>query len=408
MRWTIVRDIELRNGCREVLINMSSQTWQNMEWKHKIRLFLPKNMAKTDIKTLLMVTSSFMEGAKNDEKAQEYGLKIVEQVDSPIAMLYDIPNQPLFDGLNEDQLLAESLERYSKTGDETWPIIFPMVKSVVKAMDCISEFLAQDAQLDCHQYVVTGASKRAWTTWFMPVIEPRVIAIVPMVYNNLNIERQLQHQLDSWGKYSEQISAYTDKNLPQKLKDKDPKIQALVKLIDPFVYHDQLKVPKLLVNATNDRFWTLDALNHYYDELPGQKYIYFAPNAEHNLQYGKDNTMSTIAAFFKSVDGRLDFPEVTATYAESEQQVVVNLNTTGEPWEVVLMRASANTRDFREAHWDEVLMHKKRNTYEMHVKKSEYTYSAMFCQAVYFENGSEFCLSSNIHIAMPSGNSKSP
>ena len=62
----------------------------------------------------------------------------------------------------------------------------------------------------------------------MPAVDDRVMGIVPMVYDNLNIEAQLQHQLDTWGHYSRRIGAYTDKNLPQKLKAKDPAIQKLV------------------------------------------------------------------------------------------------------------------------------------------------------------------------------------
>jgi PhoPQ-activated pathogenicity-related protein len=399
--WEIVRDLKLKDGTREVLIDLHSQTWQGIPWKHKLRVLVPKNLAKPEMKTLLIVGGSFTGGNQNDEKAQQYGLQVAEIVKAPVAMLYDTPNQPLYDGLKEDRLLAETFDRYYKTGDESWPIIFPMVKGVVKAMDSLTEFLAKEANVTCDKFVVTGPSKRGWTTWFMPIADARVVGIAPMVYDNLDIERQMQHQLDSWGQYSAQISAYTDKNLPQKLKEKDPKTMALVKIIDPFVYRDKLNIPKLMVNGTNDRFWTLDALNVYYDALPSPKYIYYAPNAEHNLQEGRDNTISTIAAFFKFVDGQMEFPEVSATFTEDAGRVGVNFKAEGKPWEVVLMRTSANTRDFRDSRWEEVLMNKKRTSYELSLKIPENTYTALFCQAVYFEDGNEFTRSSQIHIVKP-------
>ena len=45
-----------------------------------------------------------------------------------------------------------------------------------------------------------------------------------------------------------------------------------------------LKQPKLLLLGTNDRYWPLDALNVYWDGLPGDKYVTYVPNNGHGLK----------------------------------------------------------------------------------------------------------------------------
>ena len=39
----------------------------------------------------------------------------------------------------------------------------------------------------------------------------------------------------------------------------------------PWVYRDKLTMPKLILNGTNDPYWTLDALNLYWDDLNGRQ-----------------------------------------------------------------------------------------------------------------------------------------
>jgi PhoPQ-activated pathogenicity-related protein len=141
---------------------------------------------------------------------------------APVALLSDIPNQPLFGGLREDDLLAHTFVQFLTTQDTTWPLLLPMVKGVVRAMDAIQDFLQRQQHISTAGFVVSGASKRGWTAWLTPVVDARVKAIAPWVYDNLNLAQQLRHQRDTWGQFSGQIAEYTERGLPQRLLAGEP------------------------------------------------------------------------------------------------------------------------------------------------------------------------------------------
>lgn len=267
----------------ECQISLTSQEWHGITWKHNILVRKPANPASKDT-AILFITG-------DGPRAGDYtAINMATQLSKlPVAMLFDIPNQPLWDH-REDDLIGHTFEQYLRTGDASWPLLFPMTKSAIRAMDAV-----QAAMPNIKRFVVTGASKRGWTTWFVGAAgDKRVIAIAPMVIDNLNIPAQMPHQLELWGEYSIQIKDYTTRGLQQQLAT--PRGQQLVRMVDPYFYRSNIKVPTLIVKGGNDQYWTPDALNLYWSGLQQPKWVTTVPNAGHNLGDGVQ-AISAIAAF---------------------------------------------------------------------------------------------------------------
>jgi len=388
-KWEKVDEEALPQGALKIDIKLTSQTWQDIVLQHKLRIIKPKEI-KDPTLVFMLITGS---GSGRDELI--YGSMIAAGIGAPVAILHDVPYQPLFGGLREDALISHTFVKAIETGDLEWPLLFPMTKTAVRAMDAIQEFSKKELGVEVNGFVVAGASKRGWTTWFTGVVDKRVKGISPLVYDNLNLVRQMEHQVEAWGKYSEQIDDYTEKNIPQRLVEGD--LRELSFLVDPYTYRDRITMPKLIVTGTNDRYWPLDALNIYYDNLVGEKYILYVPNKGHDVGDMR-RVIGDAVAFFLKVDGKIQFPELTWDYAEKDGGVELSVKSDLEPVSVSAWTTKSPTRDFREAEWHETQMTLEGSTYRYTLKKPDQGYAAIFGEAVYKSGGKEFFLSTNVRI----------
>ena len=125
-------------------------------------------------------------------------------------------------------------------------------------------------------------------------------------------------------------------------------------MVDPYFYRDRLTMPKLLINGTNDRYWTLDALDLYWDDLKGPKYVVYLPNAGHGLDQNRDYAINGIGAFFRHVVDRAGrCPSVTWKFARSgDGPLRLTRRRLAEPKAAQLWTARSDSRDFRESRWE--------------------------------------------------------
>jgi PhoPQ-activated pathogenicity-related protein len=269
-----------------------------------------------------------------------------------VVVLPQVPNQPLLGGKNEDALIAETFVRYLETKDEEWPLLFPMVKSAVRAMDAAQAF-AQERNQPVERFVVTGASKRGWTTWLTAAVDPRVKAIAPMVIPTLNFRAQNKHQLENFGKYSEQIDDYTARGLTEKIDT--PTGTRLWHMVDPLSYRDRLTMPKLQINGTNDPYWTLDSMNLFWDDLKGPKAVVYLPNAGHALDQHRDYAIEGVGALFRSAIGGKPLPELSWKHRDTESgDLELAVISHPAPRSAQLWTSTSTTLDFRRSKWSPI------------------------------------------------------
>src|SRR5207247_7918957 len=126
---------------------------QGITWEHGLQVYVPAGVKPTATMFL------WNQGGKPGSGSAIFGFSLAAKVNAPVAILFGIPNQPLFDGMKEDVLIAETFVRYLATQDNDWPLLFPMVKSLVRAMDALQAFADKEWGVKPTGFVVSGASK---------------------------------------------------------------------------------------------------------------------------------------------------------------------------------------------------------------------------------------------------------
>src|SRR5262245_49532757 len=245
-------------------LHFESQRWQGQPWKHQLLLVRPKRVEDERHAVFIIGGGRWRdeyEAATGEEPLPEDAglfVAIARALKTPVVVLAQVPYQPLFD-MTEDRLIAHSFERYLMTHDPEWPLLLPMVKSVVRAFDASSAFSEREWGAPLERFTLTGGSKRGWTTWLTAAVDRRVTALAPIVIDALNMQRHFPHQSEAWGAPSASIKPYTDLGLDRILSSQEG--EDLRQIVDPYSYRDKLTQPKLVVLATNDQYFPLDSAN---------------------------------------------------------------------------------------------------------------------------------------------------
>ena len=348
--WKIVHKPE-PGGKQVFVLEMTSQTWHDITWKHYMYIVEPSKTVNPG-NCILFITGSAI-GREPRDADRMIAEALAETSGSAVAMLFQVPNQPLFGDHVEDSLIGETLLKALESGDSTWPLLFPMAKSAIRGMDTVQAFFKQHRDKEIKNFVVAGASKRGWTTWLTAASQDkRVLAIAPIVINTLNTRKQMEYQLETWGDFSPSIGDYTVRNLVQEHGDDMPEYKKqLWTMIDPYSYRSRLTMPKLLIHGTNDPYWTVDATRWYWDDLVGVKYVLNLPNAGHDLGNEKLKGFQTLAAFTRYACSGQPWPQMTWKRSEAADHYTVAVRSDIPVKAAKLWTAPSETKDFRKSRW---------------------------------------------------------
>lgn len=378
-------------GLREIVVEFTSQEWRTSAdvdrtlWEHGLSIVIPPG-AHPDTALL------FISGGANDREVlastDERMRQVALATKSIVVSLSQVPNQPLVfhnDGQEryEDDLISYTWRKFIETGDETWPAQLPMTKSAVRAMDVAQDVIAVENEgQKIEHFVVAGASKRGWTTWLTAAVDPRVVAIAPIVIDVLNVRRSLRHHHDVYGFWAPAIGDYERAGLADELDRQE--CRNLLAIVDPFVYRARYTMPKCIINASGDEFFVPDSSQFYFDRLPGEKHLCYVPNTGHSLK--DTNALETLIAFHHSVLYKTPRPALTWKPGEADEW---RLTSSAPPKSVVLWSANNPTnRDFRHeeigsAFHPETLAANGAGEYVIPALKPAQGWTAYFAQAEY-------------------------
>lgn len=376
-------------GLSSYVLKMTSGIWRGAQevynpepWTHYVTIIEPPIVLHD--KALLMVTGGSTDTEPDLTDVATMVFPFISATGTIAAVVKSVPNQPLeFVGetrkRSEDAIIAYSFDKYmdaykARKGDITWPALLPMVRTAVRAMDTVQKFVKEEKpgnKYELNQFVITGASKRGWTSWLTSAIDPRICAVMPIVIDVLNMPLQIEHHYNSYGgKFSPALKDYVAMGIFDRLGT--PEGDSLWKIVDPINYLDNLQMPKLIANSTGDQFFLPDSAKFYFNELkpniklgnnviyPENSYLYYAPNTDHGLASGEslgvdEATYRALLAFYISVINNQERPkffwwveEDTSEPDVEKRAFRIRLDAITRPKEVLLWQATnKDARDFR-------------------------------------------------------------
>lgn len=388
--------------CRYVELILTSQTWRGIVWKHQLFVLRPPQVDTEARHALLMIAGGNWREELADPKtplklpgeAQLLAL-VAQQLRTPVAILLHVPQQPILGGRREDQIIAYTFRQFLDSGDPTWPLLAPMVKSAVRAMDAVQEAARQQWGLEVATFTVTGASKRGWTTWLTAAVDDRAVALAPMVIDMLNMSSHIKLQKATFnGQTSEQIDDY--KGLDEEIDT--PRGLLLRQMVDPWEYRQRLTQPKLVILGTNDRYWPLDACNLYWHDLEGEKYLLYVPNSGHGLE-DRARVVAGLCALHRRVVSGQKLPQLDWQFEKNGDHLQLRITSAEPPRRVRIWRAAAPTRDFRDARWTDQPARAQAASFLHQEPFPASGYAAVLGEVVYGEGpGQEFSLTTTVHI----------
>ena len=353
---------------------LDSKKVDQVEWWHYVDIIIPKQT--TSSSGIMFIDG----GEKSDDyfrlDAQSIGNAI--KTESVIVNVSNIPFQPLNflsseqDSFEEDDLIAFAWNKFLKQGakqkDVEWLPRFPMTRAIVRAMDLAQEIVLQN-DIVVKDFVVSGASKRGWTAWTTAAVDSRVKAVVPMVIDMLNLVPSFENHYRSYGEFSPAVQEYVNYNIQDWLGTEQFKV--LMSYIEPFSFVDKFTMPKYIINAGSDEFFSTDSWKFYYDKLPGEKIIRYVPNKNHSLD-GRYLTEDLVSYFYRVIND-IEIPSLS--WNLSDNKLIAELDYDGEYDVSVWTAKNDNGRDFRlweEGElWEETSIGKLAdNKYELNVSSN--------------------------------------
>ncbi|HFK2919977.1 TPA: PhoPQ-activated protein PqaA family protein [Stenotrophomonas maltophilia] len=357
------QEVHRFNGGERRTYQLRSQRWPDPidgdAWMHRVEVLVP-DMPQPG-PALLVVNNgvAFEGGDRPVGPPNDFSPQVLEELVRSLGMavvsIADVPPQAMTlpgdsQARTEDDLVGASWRRFldAPSAHGQWPLHVPMAESAIRAMDLADRELPAAMR---SSYVATGASKRGWTTWLLPLVDDRISHIVPFVID-MNWQSFAPHIRRAYGgRWPIALTPYVQHGVTDEIGGLA--FAQLMQVVDPYTYlqgprRERLGLPKFLVNASGDDFFAPDGANYYLSELPGPTALRMAPNSDH---VGIRNFMAeTLQPVLKRWRSGRAVPQLRSRWDDKASAIDLTLDGGERPLSAKLWQAhNPSGRDFRKA-----------------------------------------------------------
>ncbi|MCA9095112.1 MAG: LEPR-XLL domain-containing protein, partial [Planctomycetaceae bacterium] len=127
----------------DYVIRLTSQTWRTSAdvdkpvWQHWVQIVVPNTVTNN---TAILKISGGSNTSGAPTSADSETVLYATSLGSVAVLLRTVPSEPLVFtdesmSRSEDEIIAYTYDKFLDGGDSNWPLLLPMVKSAVRAMD---------------------------------------------------------------------------------------------------------------------------------------------------------------------------------------------------------------------------------------------------------------------------------
>jgi PhoPQ-activated pathogenicity-related protein len=390
------RKFPLKGGATAHMLNVTSLTWLSESeaynpnfvgsgsnvWWHQVAVAVPTKIKITNTSFVLLTggcnkLGNNPGGVDADEEYLELAGLIAELTGSIMAVVYQIPNCPIIYPTDpskkerrEDAMIAWAWKEFAiatKAGDRNaarWVPRLPMAKAAFQSMRAIEEYTkGANLGVDIEGWVVSGASKRGWTTWMVGAATctfqgcPNIIGIVPLVPIVPDLNQIIHRQYQSLGGFTFAFVDYKEAGILEVVDD--PSFRSIEAITDPgnAVYADRLaRLPKYVVVSSDDEFMQLDWTPLWYDSMAskGETHLLIIPNTEHSLGTGIPELLTALPSVYVSMSlqqPREERPYFSYSINNTTGELSVTVPAKFVPSKVVLHHGETTGKRRRDFRW---------------------------------------------------------
>lgn len=324
-------------------------------WVHDVDIYIPKNPILEHAVLFINNGTRYVSSGKpfkQSDMSKSALTELANNTSSIIISISDIPNQYLVyqdDKVErrEDVNVARSWTLFMNDPKNlpVMPLHIPMTAAASQAMTLAEHELTE---WKINKFIVSGMSKRGWTTWLAAIADTRVEGIIPFVIDILGVKNVLSHMYKVYGNnWPIAFAPYINEKIDSRIHE--PEFEALMEISDPLnylnsPYKGRLSIPKYIINASGDDFFVPDNSQFFYDQMPGEKSLWVVPNVDHNGI--KKFAVHPMTNFIKRIQHGSSLPIVESTLSGNK----LSVKFSEQPKTVKLWTAyNPSARDFRYA-----------------------------------------------------------